>query len=98
LSLNGYCKPFKKSRGKDKNNHSLPVPNDTLISLRDTVLAHSDLGPIDAKVVYGDEHEPFIIKNTLPKFPSPTEIKEIIEFVLDDLYSKESEYAPRKEP
>ena len=107
MTIIEYCKPFKKSHGKDKNNHSLPVPefgqgmqelHDTLISLRDTVLAHSDLGPIDAKVVYGDDHEPFIIKNTLPKFPSPSDIKEIIEFVLDDLYGKESEYAPRNEP
>ena len=104
MTIIEYCKPFKKSHGKGKNTYSLLLPefsqkmqelHGTLISLRDTVLAHSDLGPIDAKIVYGDEHEPFLIKNKLPKFPNPAEIKEIIEFVLDDLYSKEADYAPR---
>ena len=104
MTIIEYCKPFKKSHGKDKNTYSLPLPefsqkmqelHETLISLRDTVLAHSDLGPIDAKIVYGYKHEPLLIKNTLPKFPSPAEIKKIIEFVLDDLYRKKTEYAPR---
>lgn len=104
MTIIEYCKPFKMSHGKGKDTYSLPLPefrqkmqelHETLISLRDTVLAHSDLRPIDAKIVYGEEHEPLLIKNTLPKFPKPDEIKEIVEFVLDDLYGKEADYAPR---
>ena len=102
MTIIEYCKPFKKSYGKGKNTYSLPLPefikemhdlHKTLISLRDTVLAHSDLGPLDAKIVYR-EHGAILIKNTLPKFPRPADIKEIIEFVLDDLYNKENDYAP----
>lgn len=102
-----YCKPFKKSYGEGIGSHSLPVPkfeqnmqelHDTLITLRDSALVHSDLRQIDGQVVYGSGHEPFIVKNTLPQFLSPTEIKEIIEFVLDDLYEKSQNICLKRIP
>jgi hypothetical protein len=52
--------------------------HETLVTLRDTVLAHSDLGPIDAKIVYGDEHEPLLIKNKLPKFSRIKGVKPLL--------------------
>ncbi|QVL44890.1 MAG: hypothetical protein KFB94_06145 [Methylophilaceae bacterium] len=61
MTIIEYCKPFKKSRGiitaklkmlEPQFSSEMKEIHDKLISLRDTVLAHSDLGSIDAKIVY----------------------------------------------
>jgi hypothetical protein len=100
MTLIEYCKPFKKSTGLTKK-HQLTIPNfdselklihEEIINLRDKVLAHSDLTVLDAKVYYGETHKPIISKNILKSMPAPSNIRKLIEYVLDDLYSKESEY------
>lgn len=103
MALVEYCKPFKRSQGLNKQ--PLKIENlsfdsefkrlhEEIISLRDTVLAHCDLGPLDAKLVYGSSDSPMIVMNSTPNLPKPSDIRQLIEFVLDELYRKKSEYIP----
>lgn len=102
-----YCKPFTKSQVNKNERHKLPLPNipddskllhDRLLKLRHQVMAHCDLSPLDANVSYDKTDDfpmPLIVKNVLGNFPSITEIKNLVETVLDALYQKESQYELR---
>lgn len=101
------CKPFTKSQINDKERYKLPFPDvpdesklqhEKLLMLRHQVMAHSDLSVLDASVSYDKTANfpvPLIAKNVLDGFPSVTEIKKLVEIVLDALYQEEHEYRLR---
>jgi hypothetical protein len=85
----------------------LPLPNipdeskllhDRLLKLRHEVMAHSDLSALDANVSYDNTaylSMPLIVKNVFEDFPSITDIKSLVETVLDALYQQEAQYELR---
>lgn len=104
MALIEYCKPFKVSYGKNRERLSLATPDldhddlalhEKILSLRDQVLAHSDLSVLDASVCY-DRNAlfpvPLIVSNAFVELPEVTDIKNLVELVLDVLYSKQGEY------
>lgn len=108
MALIEYAKPFRKSRGINNRRHVLSLPtlpdadkqlHATLLDLRDTVLAHSDLTVKGAKVyvAHVSGHAiPMIVSNTRPSLPDTAVVRVHIERVLDELYrqlpSYESQY------
>ncbi len=104
MALVEYCKPFKVSYGKNNVKLKLPTPNldqaelalhEKILALRDQVLAHSDLSVLDARVSYDKNASfpvPVIVVNILGELPQVTDIRNLVEQVLDGLYSKQEEY------
>ncbi len=104
MALVEYCKPFKTSYGKNKVKLKLPRPNldheelelhEKIVGLRDQVLAHSDLSVLDASVSYDKNASfpvPLIVSNVLGELPQVTDIRNLVELVLDELYSKQGKY------
>jgi len=100
MALIEYAKPFKESRGANRRRHALSLPqmsqDDTklharLITLRDQVLAHSDLTASDSTVYVGNvdgQQLPLIVSNTAPQFPKFGEVRQHIENLLDFLYKQ----------
>lgn len=98
-----YAKPYKSSWGIEVKRHTLELPDispgdralhDRIISLRDTVLAHSDISVKDAQLFL--EHIdakslPLIVSNTPNVLPTLTEFRGLIENSLDQLYRQLSE-------
>lgn len=107
MAIVEYCKPFTISQINKSERYKLPSPNLTdkfdkfharLLELRNQVMAHSDLGALDAKVYYDQTAEfpvPLIVQNKMDNFPSVREIKNQVEAVLDALYQQETEYEKR---
>lgn len=104
MALVEYCKPFKTSYGKNKVKLKLPTPNldkeelalhEKILDLRDQVLAHSDLSVLDASVSYDKNVSfpvPLIVSNILGELPKVADIRNLVELVLDGLYSKQGKY------
>ena len=104
MALIEYCKPFKISYGKNKVKHKLPTPNldqdelalhEKILNLRDQVLAHSDLSVLDASVSYDKNASfpvPLIASNVLDELPQVTDIRNLVELILDGLYSMQEKY------
>jgi hypothetical protein len=102
-----YCKPYTPSQINKIERHKLSLPNipdeskllhGRLLKLRHQVMAHSDLSVLDANVSYdksADFPAPLIFKNVLDNFPNITEIKKLVETVLDALYQQEAQYELR---
>jgi hypothetical protein len=102
-----YCKPFTPSQINRSERYRLPLPNipdeskllhDRLLKLRHEVMAHSDLSALDANVSYDNTaylSMPLIVKNVFEDFPSITDIKSLVETVLDALYQQEAQYELR---
>lgn len=100
LALIEYAKPFKISFGYENRRHSLSTPNfsedelalhNRLLRLRDKVLAHTDIPEKDVKVYLGsstDPRIPMMIQNTGPDLPELERTQELIETVLNDLYTQ----------
>lgn len=107
-----YCKPFTQSQINSNVRHKLPLPSipneskllhERLLILRNQVMAHSDISVLDANVSYdktADYPTPLIVKRVLDSLPSITEIKGLVEAVLDALYLQEAQYDShfKKEP
>ena len=104
MALIEYCKPFKISYGTNKVKHKLTSPkldqeklilHKHILDLRDQVLAHSDITVLDAKVSY-DNNAVFpvtlIISNRLGDLPKVTDIRNLVEAVLDELYLEQEKY------
>ncbi|WP_115718933.1 hypothetical protein [Gallaecimonas mangrovi] len=99
-----YCKPFTISQINISERYKLPLPSVTdkcekfhsrLLELRNQVMAHSDLGVLDAKVYYEQSAEfraPVIVQNNIDNCPSVSDIKNQVEAVLDALYQQETVY------
>lgn len=104
MALVEYCKPYKTSYSKNKVKLKLPKPNldhkelelhEKIVGLRDQVLAHSDLSVLDASVSYDKNASfpvPLIVSNVLGELPQVTDIRNLVELVLDELYSKQGKY------
>ncbi len=100
MALIEYAKPFKESRGANKRRHFLAFPSlsadDTalhsqLLALRDQVLAHSDLTVKDAKLYVGESNGralPLIISNTAQQLPRTSQVRQLVEHLLDALYAE----------
>ncbi len=109
MAIVEYCKPFTQSQINSSERHRLPNQNipdtsnllhDRLLKLRHQVMAHSDLSVLDANVSYdktADFPIPLIVQNVADNFPSVTEIKDLVETVLDVLYKQEAQYQLRFE-
>ncbi|WP_090634632.1 hypothetical protein [Nitrosomonas marina] len=66
--------------------------------LRDQVLAHCDISVLEAEVFYKPEAkfpEPLIIQNKLTDLPNITKIRELIEYVLNEIYQEQERYNQR---
>ncbi|SEN63784.1 hypothetical protein [Nitrosomonas marina] len=102
-----YCKPFKYSFDEVKKRYKLPAPrfdeekkilHEKIENLRDQVLAHCDISVLEAKVYYNPEAKfpvPLICQNNLTGLPNITEIRELIEYVLDEIYPEQERYNQR---
>jgi hypothetical protein len=104
MALIEYCKPFKSSQGIIQKHHKVEIPpfdeekqklHENIIQLRDQILAHSDISILNATVSYDKNSEypfPLVCKNTIPNMPNLLDIRNLIEFVLDELYKKQNIY------
>ena len=97
LALVEYGKPYRLSYGIHKK-YKLPPDflsgddvalHDEILTLRDRVLAHSDLNVMDAKVsVPAYPGKPILAANSEPSLPDCDSIIGLIERTLDKMYLK----------
>ena len=103
MTLIEYCKPFKNSNANSKKlkidglifDEEKDKLHKKILYLRDKVLAHSDIDILEAKIYYDKNavHPiPLISTNIEPNMPKLSEIRKLIEFVLDELYKKQENY------
>ncbi|TXI40976.1 MAG: hypothetical protein E6Q59_02830 [Nitrosomonas sp.] len=104
MALIEYCKPFKKSYGSNNKRHSLCEPalpepllqlHKDIINLRDQVLAHSDINILETSIYRSEKNIsslPIIVSKLYRNWPSPTQIRALIEAVLDQLYDSQKHY------
>lgn len=110
MCLIDYCKPFKKSNGAN-GKLILEVPelpqnlqdvHDYVIKVRDKILAHSDLEPLNVKIInreYSENKYPPIICTDIPNFPVIELMLELVEAVIIRLTKLEKEFSfTKKEP
>ena len=110
MCLIDYCKPFKKSNGAN-GKLILEVPelpqnlqevHDYVIKVRDKILAHSDLEPLNVQIInreYSENKYPPIICTDIPNFPVIELMLELVEAVIMRLTKLEKEYSfTKKEP
>jgi hypothetical protein len=101
MALIEYAKPYKRSRGVHSKNYVMQIPelseddkrlHSQIITLRDKMLAHSDLDFKEAKLYLGkigNNVLPLIISTNIePQLPSLDSIKGLIERTLDKLYEQ----------
>ena len=103
LAIIEYAKPFKRSRGVSGRMLSLTEPplrrkdlelHRKLLTLRDQVLAHSDLsikGPMLHLGSIEGQPLPIITQWNAPNLPDATTVRVLIETLLDILYNQYSE-------
>ena len=97
-----YCKPFKKSNGKNSKRYFLPVPpelndfekelHENIIRLRDKVIAHSDIDIKEPSLIL-DSANILIASNIEDNWPQTTKIRQLLEKILDILNLKANELA-----
>lgn len=104
MCLVDYCKPFKKSNGAN-GKLILKVPelpqhlqetHDYVVTVRDKILAHSDLEPLNVKVIDRrclENEFPPIICMDIPSFPVIELMLELVEAVIIKLAKLEKEYS-----
>ncbi len=104
MALIEYCKPFKSSYDINQKRQILPAPkldkekmalHTKILHLRDKALVHSDHSVLDAKVSYDKSAKfpvPMICLNILDDLPKVSDIRNLVEIVLDELYLEQATY------
>ncbi|SDX33164.1 hypothetical protein [Nitrosomonas oligotropha] len=104
MALIEYCKPFKKSYGSNNKRYSLYEPalpepllqlHKDIINLRDQALAHPDINILETSIYRSEKNIsslPIIVSKLYINWPSPTQIRALIEAVLDQLYDSQKHY------
>lgn len=95
MAIIEYAKPYTSARGNSKFKYCLETPalctsdtrlHDVLLTLRDKVIAHSDLTPKQGKVfsTSATESRPAIVSlNTDPQMPSVDRVLALVERTLE---------------
>jgi len=108
MCLIDYCKPFKRSNGISEKTLKLEVPNfpahlqethEYVMTARDKILAHSDLEPLNAKLIYSKftiSDLPMIVRTDVPNFPAIELMLELVEFAVKELARTEPNFLPRR--